>query len=111
MRSLITLCDWPASMSKSTPMRPDDAQRSMNVDMPESVPHVKLPAAPPVEMTYSTPACDRSDTFAEAIASPATPAQFSLPHSPVAKARVIVLASGRDEIAGERRRRAGDRRS
>jgi hypothetical protein len=31
------------------------------------------------------------DTFAEAIAFPSTPAQFSLPHSPVAKASVTVL--------------------
>src|SRR5271165_6940051 len=78
-------------MSKSTPTRFDDIQRPMKVENPESEPQVKEPAAPPVEMTYFTPAPVRSDTLAEASAAPATPPQFSLPHSPVANARVIVL--------------------
>jgi hypothetical protein len=34
MRSLMTLVDCPASMSKSTPMRPDEAQRFTNVANP-----------------------------------------------------------------------------
>ena len=38
-----------------------------------------------------TPAPARVDTFADAIAAPCTPAQFSLPHSPVANASVMVL--------------------
>ena len=46
--------DCPASMSKSTPMRFADCHRSMKVDIPESLPHVKLPAAPPVERMYLT---------------------------------------------------------
>ena len=87
----MTLWDCPASMSKSIPSRPADAQRPMNVVMPESEPHVKLPAAPPVETTYLTPACVSRETFAAAIASPATPPQLSLPHSPVANARVIAF--------------------
>ena len=40
----------------------------------------------------STPACVSSGAFADAIAAPGTPPQFSLPHSPVANASVIVLA-------------------
>src|SRR4051794_29875669 len=54
-RSAICACDWPASMSKSTPMRPDDAQRSRNVLKPASDPHVNVPAAPPVDRTYLRP--------------------------------------------------------
>ena len=56
----MTACDCPASMSKSTPMSPDDAQRSMNVAMPASEPQVNEPAAPPVETMYFTPACASS---------------------------------------------------
>src|SRR5271170_512866 len=78
-------------MSKSTPMRPEEAQRLMKVDIPESDPQVKEPAAPPVEMMYCTPEEESVGTLAVAIAAPCTPAQFSLPHSPVAKARVMVL--------------------
>jgi hypothetical protein len=40
-------------------------------------------------MMYFTPACASIDTFAVAIAAPCTPAQLSLPHSPVAKASVM----------------------
>jgi hypothetical protein len=99
------VCDWPASMSKSTPMSPDEAQRPMNVAKPASVPQVKEPAAPPVETMYLTPALVRSDTFAVAIAAPvATPAQFSLPHSPVANASVIVFAAAAADVARERGR-------
>ena len=98
----MTPCDWPASMSKSTPMRPEDAQRSMNVDIPESEPHVKEPAAPPVEMMYFTPACASADALAEAMAAPGTPPQLSLPHSPVAKASEMVLPplAGRSLASG-----------
>src|SRR4051794_17192053 len=90
-RSLITLCDCPASMSKSTPMRPADAQRLMKVAKPASDPQVNEPAAPPVDRMYFTPACVSSGTLADAIAAPCTPPQFSLPHSPVAKASVMAL--------------------
>src|SRR5580704_13635871 len=78
-------------MSKSTPIRPDEAQRSTKVENPESVPHVKEPAAPPVEMMYLMPEDESVGRFAVAIAAPCTPAQFSLPHSPVANASVIAL--------------------
>src|SRR4051794_17614708 len=91
MSAPITCCDWPASMSKSTPMSPDDAQRLMKDAKPESEPQVNEPAAPPVDKMYLTPACVSNGTLAEAIAAPCTPPQFSLPHSPVAKASVIVL--------------------
>ena len=37
------------------------------------------------------PAPLSSDTLAVAMAAPCTPPQFSLPHSPVAKASVMVL--------------------
>ncbi len=43
----MTLGDWPASMSKSTPIRPDDAQRFTKVVKPASLLQVKRPAAPP----------------------------------------------------------------
>src|SRR5271155_945421 len=88
----MTLCDCPASMSKSTPMRWGDAHRSMNVEKPELDAQVNEPAAPPVETMYWMPAFVRRGTFADAMAAPPTPAQFSLPHSPVAKASVMVLS-------------------
>jgi hypothetical protein len=40
---------------------------------------------------YFTPAEASIDALAEAIAAPGTPPQLSLPHSPVAKVRVMVL--------------------
>src|SRR3954451_18510621 len=73
------------------PMRFGDAQRSMNVFMPASDAQVNEPAAPPVDRMYFTLACMKSETLADAIAAPCTPPQFSLPHSPVAKASVTVL--------------------
>ena len=104
----MTLGDWPASMSKSTPMRPEDAQRFTNVEKPESDPHVEWSLRPPpVEMAmYFTPdGGERREALAEAIAAPCTPAQFSLPHSPVAKASVIALppAAERSLVRGLRR--------
>ena len=72
-------------------MSPDEAQRLRNVVIPASEPQVNEPAAPPVERMYFTPALWRRPTFAVAIAAPGTPPQFSLPHSPVAKASVTVL--------------------
>ena len=60
--------------------------------MPVSEPQVNEPAAPPVERMYFTFDCMKSGTLAVAIAAPCTPPQFSLPHSPVAKASVTVLA-------------------
>src|SRR5207302_1197188 len=89
--SLITACDCPASMSKSTPMSPADAQRLMKVAKPASEPQVNEPAAPPVDRMYLTPAELSIATLADAIAAPCTPPQFSVPHSPVAKASVIAL--------------------
>ena len=69
-RAWITPGDWPASMSKSTPMSPEEAQRPTNVAKPASVPQVKEPAAPPVEMMYLTPDAASAGTFADAIAAP-----------------------------------------
>src|SRR5271154_1056358 len=43
-------------------------------------------------MTYLTSMLVSSGTLADAMASPPTPAQFSLPHSPVANASVMVLS-------------------
>ena len=40
--------DWPTSMSKSTPIRFGEAQRSRKVANPASEPQVNEPAAPPV---------------------------------------------------------------
>src|SRR5580658_4327570 len=88
----MTLCDWPASMSKSTPTRPGDAHRPTKVWNPVAEPQVNDPAAPPVETMYLMPAFERSGTFTDARVAPSTPAQFSLPHSPVANASVIVLS-------------------
>src|SRR6185312_17563033 len=48
-RAPMTADDCPASMSKSTPRSPDEAQRWMKVVIPASDPQVKEPAAPPVE--------------------------------------------------------------
>ena len=45
----MTACDWPASMSKSTPIRSGEAQRARNVAKPASEPQVNEPAAPPVD--------------------------------------------------------------
>ena len=64
----------------------------MKVSIPASVPHVKTPSAPPVETMYFSPPWARSGTLAEANLAPAVPAQLSLPHSPVAKARVTVFS-------------------
>src|SRR5260370_39918451 len=77
-RLLITSCDWPASMSKSTPMSPDDIQRLTKVAKPASEPQVNEPPAPPVERMYLTPALASIDALAVAIAAPGTPPQFSL---------------------------------
>src|ERR1700734_916725 len=87
----MTLGVWPASMSKSTPTRPDDAHRTTNVVKPERDPHENDPSAPSRDTTYLTPALERSGTFVDAIVAPVAPPQFSLPHSPVAKANVMVL--------------------
>src|SRR3954464_15605672 len=73
------------------PMRFGEAQRSMNVFMPASDAQVNEPAAPPVDKMYFTLACVKSETLADAIAAPCTPPQFSVPHSPVARASVTVL--------------------
>src|SRR6185295_11739315 len=102
IRSVITACDWPPSMSKSTPIRPGVAQRPRKVSKPAFDPQVNEPAAPPVARMYLMPAALSCDAFAAAIAAPGTPPQLSLPHSPVANARVIVLLpfAGRSLTSG-----------
>jgi len=90
--ALMTDDDWPFSMSKSTPTRFEEFQRLMKVDMPESLEQVKVPPAPPVEMMYFAPSETSLDLLAEAVAAPSAPLQFSLPHEPVAKASVTVVA-------------------
>jgi hypothetical protein len=49
MRLAMSSSDWPASMSKSTPMRWSEAQRSRNAANPSSEAQVNEPAAPPVD--------------------------------------------------------------
>src|SRR5262249_24843868 len=63
-RLLLTSCDCPPSMSKSTPINPDVAQRVMKVSNPLSEPQVNEPAAPPVERMYLTPAAASCDALA-----------------------------------------------
>ena len=68
---------------------------------PASEPQVKTPAAPPVEMMYCFPAASMSGTLAAATLAPAMVAQFSLPHSPVAKAQVITdMSAGMAWLTG-----------
>src|SRR5579872_2454951 len=66
----------------------------MKVWKPASEPQVNTPAWPPVEMMYFLPALTKVCTF-DASSEELMPAQFSEPHSPVAKAQVsVVLCEG-----------------
>src|ERR1051325_8940875 len=60
----------------------------MNDSKAASEPQVNTPLAPPVEMTYFLPALTHWFTFCATSAAGVTPAQFSEPHSPEAKAQV-----------------------
>src|ERR1700722_4315811 len=77
----------PPSMSKSTPTMFAEMYVWMNVPKPASEPQVNPPSAPPVEMMYFFPALTKDCRFV-ATSAGVTPPQFSLPHSPVANARV-----------------------
>src|SRR4051812_22811302 len=61
----------------------------MKDSKPLSDPQVNTPLAPPVEMMYFLPAPTHCATFCATRAAGVTPAQFSEPHSPDAKAQVI----------------------
>ena len=62
----MSAADCPDSMSKSIPMRWSDAYRSMNEAIPAADEQWKAPAAPPVEMTSSTPAASSAGMLASA---------------------------------------------
>src|SRR5471032_1312460 len=74
------------------PARLDDAYRLTKVSKSVSLAQVNDPAAPPVEMTYLTPALTKFCTLAAATAAGARPPQVSLPQAPVANAQVISLS-------------------
>ena len=63
----------------------------MNLVKLASLPQVNTPAWPPVETMYFLPALMKGWMF-PAIPAGVIPAQFSLPHSPVAKAQVNTVS-------------------